>query len=167
MKVKFWKPHGGLLVTIMLLVISFAFVALWISGIIVSRSYWYIFAILTAVFVALILCIFLSKEYFSTITLSSDEIEWKWYKKKILSIKWEDVSDIQVKSVYIGTYNLIFVLEDKRKIEVALTLKLYCTIMTLCPYQSLKNIIENNSHLRNWKYNEYYEEIMKSEDDKQ
>ena len=86
--------------------------------------------------------LFIDKRPSSIVIYSEEGIEWKSFKKSIEFIRWDEITEITETRRGQNFYWLTFMTKERR-IDVELTKKMYDTIMILCPYQNLKNRIDD------------------------
>ena len=86
--------------------------------------------------------IFIKEETLTKVIFSEDEICLKRFNKLIKAIKWSDV--VQISGGYYGrALSYMSFISNNEKINVVPTKKMYETILYTCPYNHLKNMIEN------------------------
>ncbi len=144
MKFEFWK-HETEILFICPLMITLSSMCILVGiflTIIISKIYWFI--ILLGIF-CLILCIgviFLQKKTLTKVVFTEKEIILKRLNKELTSISWSQITKVK-DTPYSRAISYLTFLTDKNQIDVVLTKKMYETIMLLCPYQDIKNQINN------------------------
>lgn len=148
MKVKFWLDLEDLI--IVCLGLCFFGLCTVVSGAMISvKTDWYVLTIVFGVlFLANVFAFFLIKKVSSKVSFSHDGIEWTWFKKQIVFISWDDVTE--VKETWQGRSKRLSFFNGDKEIQVCfIRKKMYDAIMILCPYQNIKNEI-NNMRLPVW-----------------
>lgn len=141
MKVKFWKETGQLFIAIP--VFSICCIGLIIAGIISSIIP---LIVIGTIFMFVTICFLFFPNYaLTTITLSNKGIEIKWFNKQINFIHWNEI--IEVKSIPRGLGSVLAFFSNNNQIVIDPTKKIYKAIMNLCTNQSVKNQMENDTHL--------------------
>lgn len=86
--------------------------------------------------------LFIDKRLSSIVIYSEEGIEWMSFKKSVEFIRWDEITEITETRRGRNFYWLTFMAKERR-IDVELTKKMYNIIMILCPYQNLKNRIDD------------------------
>ena len=120
-------------------------ISLFVAGLtltILDKIYFPILLSGLLLIIIMIYVYFIDKRMLSKVIYSDQGIEWKWLKKRISYIKWDEIDE--VKSIPHGrtVYNLSFV-ANKNHIDVGLTKKMYDVIMLICPEPNIKFQIKN------------------------
>lgn len=129
MKIEFWKHQiqlfwGG---TISIIISISLFVA-GLTLTILDKIYFPILLSGLLLVIIMIYVYFIDKRMLSKIIYSDQGIEWKWLKKRISYIKWDEIDEVKSISHGRTVYNLSFV-ANKNHIDVGLTKK---CMMLLC-----------------------------------
>ncbi len=125
---KFWKDGwshviGVFIVTLMPLTLAVVGLVTYLeSG---------VFYMLVAGCVMFIVCVLVFLTKLSKVIITDEGVEIKYGKKQLAYINWFDVTKVDAAMIP-RTWYLIF-FSDEKRIEVALSPKLYQTIMDLCP----------------------------------
>ncbi len=141
---RFWKD--GWLGVVGILIFPLASLALAVVGLVMylETDAYYMLLIGCIMFIVCTLA-FLTK--LSRVILTGEGIELKYGKKQLVYIKWFDVTKVDV-SMLPRTWYLIF-FSDEKRIDIALSPKLYQAIMDICPSIFVKTEIDNNSYIQN------------------
>lgn len=143
MKLTFWKHKYELFIGIIsLVIISLSFLIAGIVLIIKNHYYWPILILGLISLILTFYILFFQKRVLSKITFSDNGIEWSWLNKRILFINWNDITNIKSSPRGRGAEDLSIISYNDR-IDISLTRKMYDAIMILCPYQNIKNQINN------------------------
>lgn len=145
MKVKFWKKATELISICVLL--GFSIMVLIIGMILSFASQWGCLIIGAVLCFFVFLVIIFYKQPFSKVLISDEGIEHKWFNKKITFIGWSDIIEINEISRSRDLSYLVFISKDNQ-LDVGLTKKMYETIMILCPYEHIKNKINNLNYFK-------------------
>lgn len=140
MKVKFLKHKISLLYVV--IICSIASIISICVGFIQFPKLLFICFVGVALLVFLFYDIFINRNISSSVIFSEVGIEWKSFKKTVVSIRWDEITEIVDTIRGRGFRWLTFIAKDKR-IDVELTQKMYNVIMILCPYQNLKRRIDD------------------------
>ena len=139
MRIKFWKNKYAL--CIFLPFISSASVIWIITGIclMILKSPGYGGMIVGGAFplIIIMLCVIFDQRLSSKVIYSDEGIEWERFKKKILFLKWEEITEVKTTPISMYSCYLSFV-SDKGQIDVELTKKMYDAIMYICPEPNIK-----------------------------
>ncbi|MBQ3158775.1 MAG: hypothetical protein IJB98_03685 [Clostridia bacterium] len=143
MKKEFWKHQ------IEILFCWPFFTILSISGIVIGilltireTYYWPILFFSLLIFLICIYAIFFQEKTLSKIIFTEQEIIVKRFSKILISIKWSEISEIKG-SYYGRSARYMTFFSYKNKIDVVPTKKMYDAIISICPYDHLKSMINN------------------------
>ena len=144
LKITFWKHKLEIYVyfTLFLPVSLGLFLAALILTIQDAENFWPLLVLGIFILFCIIIIFFDEKRIMAKVIFSDDGIEWIWFKKTVLFIKWTEITDITTRFRGRGNYDLSFIANDKR-IDVWLTKKIYNTIMIICPEPNVKMQINN------------------------
>ena len=89
-----------------------------------------------------VLGVFVEPKTLSKVIFTDEEICVKRFNKVIASIKWCEIIEIKGYCYSISARYMSFISSDTR-IDIDPTKKMYDAIMSICPYASLRNMIED------------------------
>ena len=146
MKKEFWVHEMSILFYWPLMIIISSI--LIIVGIVMTIKFTFCWPILATGLFILILClyaIFIQKEPLSKVEFSEESIILKRFNKELQIIKWSNITEIKTISYspFARNANYLSFISGNKHIEIVLTKKKYQTIMILCPYENIKNQINN------------------------
>lgn len=143
MRIEFWK-HKFTLMTI-LIVIGSTFIGTFLLGVFIKNESAKLPLIIISFMILLLGLFVLFKNklnFLSKIVISEESISVKKLKKQTINIDWSEVVEVKATHYGKGGRWLSIVSKDKQ-IDMDITKKIYVTIMTLCPYQSMKSMLNN------------------------
>lgn len=151
MKREFWQdPTTTLLFYLML---SLAIIPFEILGIVLyvtdpENSIVFIVATFILLFAILDFLLGENRMYVTKIIFFDDKIVLKRFNKELNSIKWSEIIKVEEGSYSLARRYIIFVAEDS-EIATYPTKKMYQTIISVCPYENLRTMI-NNLEMFKW-----------------
>ena len=121
-------------------------IACLITGIVMTTKasiYWPILVFGTFFSIFCVCTIFFQKKLLCKITFSNEKITVKRLGKTITSMKWSEVTRIEGRLYGSNGGRYMSFISLNGKIDVVPTQKMYNTIISVCPYPSLKNEINS------------------------
>lgn len=144
MKQEFWKHEGELLYFWpFCTLLSTSCLIVGIIMTIKASFYWPIIAFGVLTLFICIYAVFFEKRTLCKVIFSEEEITVKRFNKIVTTMKWSEI--INVEGIYIGNKGgryMKFVSKNNH-IDVVPTQKMYNAIIEICPYQDIKNQINN------------------------
>lgn len=139
MKKNFWKNSDLIFACSFFSALSIVFIVIFSILFSYNNQTWpgFLFGLpLIAIFVFILL----SKEVLSRISLSEEGIKVIRLKKELNYLLWTDIVEIERTTLHGTQVGLCFITHNN-KIEIAITKKIYNSIISICPYQHIKNRI--------------------------
>lgn len=139
MRIKFWKNKYALCIFLPFFTLASAILIITGICLMIFKSPGYGGMIIGGVFplTIIIFCVIFDSRLSSKVIYSDEGIEWERFKKKILFLKWEEITEVKTTPISMYSCYLSFV-SDKGQIDVELTKKMYDAIMYICPEPNIK-----------------------------
>ncbi len=151
MKRKFWK-HTYTLSIFCPVMISIS-LALIILGIIlaITTNFAFIGMIIGGLIPLLFVLFYLvfDKRLLSKVVFSENGIELTRFKKQIVSVSWDDITEVKSTPISWSSSYLTF-LSKENQIDIELTQKIYNTIMFVCQNPTIKMKINEIDKFKNF-----------------
>ena len=141
MQKEFFKNKAALIFVIgTFIIVEIVILSLVVSALLGNENIAVLYPAIIACVLPLIFLLFIffcRKEFLSKVVFSEEGLEWKLFKKQLLFIKWEEITDVKVIVEGVGNIQPA-IYRNSEKIQMEASRKAYDSFMKFCPDPNIK-----------------------------